>query len=104
MKEDDFTKLDDLYALSKEFSYPNYGNPKDYIPTLYFCEYLRQKGFDGIKYKSVVSSEGTNVIIFDTNSVDKAYKIIELRVFEVDNIDINYEQTNQSKTLFGIYV
>lgn len=92
MKEDDSIKSGDLYAISKEFSYPNYGNPEDYIPTQYLCEYLRQKGFDGIRYKSSVSPEGTNLIIFDTNSDDKPYKILESRIFEVENIDIKFEQ------------
>ena len=81
-----------MYAISKEFSYPNYGNPQDYIPTQYLCEYLRQKGFDGIRYKSAVSPEGTNLIIFYTDSADKAYKIVESRVFEVENVDINFKQ------------
>lgn len=92
LKEDEYTKSGDLYAISKEFSYPNYGNPQDYIPTQYLCEYLRQKGFDGIRYKSAVSPEGTNLIIFDTDSADKAYKIVESRVFEVENVDINFKQ------------
>lgn len=92
MKENEFTKSGDLYAISKEFSYPNYGIPEDYIPTQYLCEYLRQKGFDGIKYKSAVSPTGTNLIIFDTDSSDKAYEIVESRVYEVENIDIQFEQ------------
>lgn len=32
------------------------------------------------------------MIIFDTDSANKAYKIIESRVFEVENIDIKFEQ------------
>ena len=92
LKEDEYTKSGDLYAISKEFSYPNYGNPQDYIPTQYLCEYLRQKGFDGIRYKSAVSPEGTNLIIFDTDSADRAYKIVESRVFEGGNIEINFKQ------------
>ena len=92
LKEDEYTKSGDLYAISKEFSYPNYGNPQDYIPTQYLCEYLRQKGFDGIRYKSAVSLERINLIIFDTDIADKAYKIIESRVFKVENIDIDFKQ------------
>lgn len=92
MKENEFTKSGDLYVISKEFSYPNFGIPEDYIPTQYLCEYLRQKGFDGIKYKSAVSPTGTNLIIFDTDSSDKAYEIVESRVYEVENIDIQFEQ------------
>lgn len=92
LKEDEYTKSGDLYAISKEFSYPNYGNPEDYVPTQYLCGYLRVKGFDGIRYKSAVSPEGTNVIIFDTDSANRVYKIIESRVYEVENIDIKFEQ------------
>ncbi len=92
LKEDEYTKSGDLYVISKEFSYPNYGDPQDYIPTQYLCEYLRQKGFDGIRYKSAVSLERINLIIFDTDSADKAYKIIESRVFKVENIDIDFKQ------------
>lgn len=33
MKENETIKSGDLYAISREFSYPNYGNPEDYIPT-----------------------------------------------------------------------
>ena len=92
LKGTESTKSGDLYAISKEFSYPNYGNPEDYLPTQYLCEYLRQKGFDGIRYKSSVSPEGTNLIIFDTSSADKPYKILESRIFEVENLDIKFEQ------------
>lgn len=92
LKEDEYTKSGDLYVISKEFSQPNYGNVNDYIPTQYLCEYISQKGFDGIRYKSAVSPEGINVIIFDTNKDDKAYKIIESRVYGVKDMDIKFEQ------------
>ena len=92
IKEDEYIKSGDLYSLSKEFSYPNYGDVEDYIPTQYVCEYLREQGFDGIRYKSAVSSEGVNLIIFNTDKEDRAYKIIESRVYNVKNMDIEYEQ------------
>lgn len=92
LKEDEYAKSGDLYVISKEFSHPNYGNVNDYIPTQYLCEYLRQKGFDGIRYKSAVSPDGINVIIFNTNKVDKPYKIAESRVYSVKDMDIKFEQ------------
>lgn len=91
-KENEYVKSGDLYVISKEFSHPNYGNMNDYIPTQYLCEYIMQKGFDGIRYKSAVSPEGINVIIFDTNKNDKAYKIVESRVYSVKDMDIKFEQ------------
>lgn len=92
LKEDEYAKSGDLYAISKEFSQPNYGNANDYIPTQYLCEYLRQKGFGGIRYKSALSPDGINVIIFDTDKDDKAYKIVESRVYSVKDMDIKFDQ------------
>ena len=92
LKEDEYLKSGDLYVISKEFSQPNFGNADDYVPTQYLCEYLREKGFDGIKYKSAVSPDGINLIIFDTNSEDKPYKIVESRVYAVSNINVEFEQ------------
>lgn len=92
LKDDEYVKSGDLYAISKEFSRPNYGDTDDYVPTQYLCEYLREKGFDGIRYKSAVSPNGINLIIFDTNSENKAYKIVESSVYAVNNIDIEFGQ------------
>lgn len=92
LKENEYVKSGDLYAISKEFSHPNYGNVDDYFPTQYLCEYLREKGFDGIRYKSAVSPEGINVIVFGTDKDDRAYKIVESRVYSVKSMDIQYEQ------------
>lgn len=92
LKEDEYVKSGDLYVISKEFSRPNYGNTDDYVPTQYLCEYLREKGFEGIRYKSAVSPDGINLIIFDTNSEDRAYKIVESSVYAVNNIDIKFGQ------------
>lgn len=92
LKEDEYVKSGDLYVISKEFSHPNFGNMNDYIPTQYLCEYLRKKGFGGIRYKSAVSDKGINIIIFDTNEDDKAYKIVESRVYSVEEMDIKFKQ------------
>lgn len=92
LMENEYAKSGDLYSISKEFSRPNYGNVNDYFPTQYLCEYLRQKGFDGIRYKSAVSPEGINVILFDTDKADRAYKIVESRVYSVKDMDIQFEQ------------
>lgn len=92
LKEGEYAKAEDLYSISKEFSCPNYVNVNDYFPTQYLCEYLRQKGFDGIRYKSAVSPNGINVILFDTNKANRAYRIVESRVYSVKDMDIQFEQ------------
>ena len=92
LKENEYAKAEDLYAISKEFSRNNYGNTEDYIPTQYLCEYIRKKGFDGIRYKSAVSPDGINLIIFNTYGDNKPYKVIESRVYSVRDMDLKFEQ------------
>ncbi len=48
-------------------SKPNFGDPIEYAPTQFLCEYIKKLGYDGIKFKSAVSETGTNVLLFDVN-------------------------------------
>ena len=41
------------------------GAPYEYIPTQYLCEYIKKCGFDGVVYRSSVSSDnGVNLALF----------------------------------------
>lgn len=80
----------DINRISEEFSSPNFGDPFDYLPTQYLCEYIKQMGFDGIKYKSAVSKEGYNILFFDTIKESRVYDIIGSEVHIVNSIDIDY--------------
>lgn len=54
------------------------GAPYEYVPTQYLCEFIKTCGFDGVLYRSSVSSDsGVNVAIF------KPERATALRVQEV---------------------
>lgn len=43
-------------------------SPLDYLPTQYISEFIKSKGYDGIKYKSTVSQRNSfNIVIFDSS-------------------------------------
>lgn len=81
-----------MYNISQNFSKPNLGNNQDYLPTQYICEFIRKIGFEGIKFKSSVSNDGYNILLFDTRQDCKKYDIIESRVYSVKNINIEAEE------------
>lgn len=81
-----------LQTLSTEFSQPNFGDETDYYPTQYLCEYIRNLGFEGIRFSSSLNPNGKNIAIFDTASDNKAYSIVNSKVYEVKSIDVDFEQ------------
>ncbi|MBD5525964.1 MAG: RES family NAD+ phosphorylase [Lachnospiraceae bacterium] len=81
-----------LRTLSKEFSQPNFGDETEYFPTQYLCEFIRDLGFDGIRFGSSLNPKGKNIVIFNTVGDDKAYRIVNSKVYVVKAIDIDYEQ------------
>ena len=82
----------ELFNISQHFSKPNLGDNQEYLPTQYICEFIRKMGFEGIKFKSSVSNDGYNVLLFDTRQNYKKYDIVESRVYSVKNIDIETEE------------
>ena len=40
----------------------------EYIPTQYLCEFIKQKGYDGISYKSTLGT-GENIALFNTKKI-----------------------------------
>lgn len=86
-----------LQMLSRLFSEVNYGLEDEYIPTQYICDYIRNLGFDGIRFGSALNPDGKVVVLFDTNadktnSEDNNYEIINSRVFKINKYDIDYTQ------------
>ena len=73
-------------VLDKMCSDRNYGNPLDYIPTQFICEYIKLQGFDGIIFHSSLSQGGKNVVLFATDDLNKKYKIIGTDVYGINNI------------------
>lgn len=81
-----------LHRISEEFSKPNFGDSLEYVPTQFICEFIKQLGYDGIKFKSAVSNTGTNILLFDVNESSRVYDITGSKVYIVDSLDVNISQ------------
>ena len=46
---------------------------------------------DGIKYKSSVSKEGNNILLFDTSKETRAYGINGSKVITVKSMNVDYD-------------
>ncbi|GAA5224081.1 hypothetical protein GCM10025777_47120 [Membranihabitans marinus] len=59
------------------------GAPYEYIPTQYLCEYIKTRGFDGVIYRSsVTSDDGINLALFDP-SIAQAQCVEQVSVEKV---------------------
>jgi len=61
-------------------------NPFEYMPTQKLAVYIRNNGFEGIRYPSAMNFGGTNVVIFDISKVE----IGKSRLIEVKGIQVEY--------------
>jgi hypothetical protein len=59
---------------------------KEYIPTQVIAELFRSAGYDGIVYKSLLSTAGFNVVIFDLNDAN----VINCALFEAESIEFKF--------------
>lgn len=82
----------DLHRISEEFSKPNWGDPIEYAPTQFLCEYIKRLGYDGIRFKSAVSTTGTNVLFFDVDEKSRVYDITGSKVYVVNSLDVDVSQ------------
>lgn len=61
----------------------------EYIPLQYIIEYIKVKGFGGIRYKSVVSSyHKKNFLFFD----DSTFKIKDIKVYEINKVEYDFKE------------
>ena len=94
----DMSTIDNLLAkvniqiISKKFSEPNCEGNKKYYTTQYLCEYIKELGFDGIKFYSSLKNNGVNIVLFNTDSKTKKYKILNSSVYNIDSIEINFNK------------
>jgi hypothetical protein len=69
-------------------------NPKDedteYLPTQYLSEYFKVLSYDGIIYKSSLSKDGYNIVLFDPKTVDYVFS----KAFDIEAI--NYDLVDRS--------
>ncbi len=81
-----------LHMLHTFFSSPYTGELKDYLPSQYITEYIKNwsnNKYDGIRFKSSLNSKGKNLTIFN---YDGKCKPISSRIYSVDHI--NYYASN----------
>lgn len=94
--EEEQGKSLDLSIISSAFSAPNFGGEDNYYATQYLCEFIKELGFDGIRFYSSLNPDGRNVVLFNTN-VDpltkcKNYEIMESKVYAITKLDLEYQQ------------
>jgi len=58
-----------------------------YVPTQIIAEFFKSKGFDGIAYKSSLST-GVNIVLFNIGMAD----LINCHLFEAKSVEFKYEQ------------
>lgn len=60
----------------------------DYVPTQYICDYIKQLGYDGIKFKSTLVSGGINYAIFN----EKKFSCINVKVVQIGSIKYQWTE------------
>jgi hypothetical protein len=63
----------------------------DYVPTQIIAELFKNKGFDGIYYKSALG-EGHNIALFDLDVAE----IISYSLFEAKSVSFNFEKVSNT--------
>lgn len=63
-------------------------NVLDYLPTQYVSEYIKSKGYKGIKYRSTMDKDGVNIAIFDQG----LFKCVSTKVYDVNGIEYSYKE------------
>ena len=74
-------------AISKDLSRPlrSFDTELEYVPTQYICEFFKDRGADGIMFKSSVRTSGKNLVLFYP---EKA-KCVDVHPYEVNKIAID---------------
>jgi hypothetical protein len=79
-------------TISELFSRPSSRNNDNYQVPQYLSEHIRKLGFDGIKYKSSLKKDGSNIVLFDISKNEnvnpKNYKILSSSLHKIENIKI----------------
>ena len=81
--------LEHLKKIGYEISRPlrKHDSRLDYLPTQYISDFIKSIGFDGIQYKSTMSTDGINIAVFD----EKKLFCVETYDFDIDSINYGYK-------------
>lgn len=74
-------------AISNDLSKPlrSFDTELEYVPTQYICEYFKDSGADGIKFKSSVRANGKNLVLFHPEKAE----CVEVHPYEVNQLSID---------------
>lgn len=77
-------------TISELFSKPALGNADNYYSTQYLSEFIKNMGFDGIRYKSSLKKGGLNIVLFNTQNSEKGspknYEIMSSSLHKIENV------------------
>jgi RES domain-containing protein len=62
----------------------------DYVPTQILAEFFRSNGFDGMLFKSSVSKDGANLVLFNPDDAVVKHR----QVVEIKSVDLECEYTS----------
>ncbi|MGA7323843.1 MAG: RES family NAD+ phosphorylase [Rhodomicrobium sp.] len=84
-------------ALDRAFATPVTSNDEggEYIPTQIIAELFKCNGFDGIRYKSLLSEDGYNVALF---KVDDASAVNPITLYTADSIGFDFQPYGRGST------
>lgn len=58
----------------------------EYLPTQYFIDYIKKRGFNGIRFPSTMDSNGYNLVLFDSDLVEGDEEVEFISIKEIDYI------------------
>jgi RES domain-containing protein len=78
-----------LNAFAEEMSRPleRDDDTTHYIPCQRLAEFIKDAGYDGIRYPSAISPGGTNVVLFDQNIAE----VTDARLAHITELALNYD-------------
>ena len=81
--------IEAIKQIAKEISKPmrRFDKDIDYVPTQYIADYIKNLGYDGIKYKSTINEGGINYAIFDPGN----FKCVSKKHINIKNIHFKAE-------------
>lgn len=89
-------------VMSRSFSKPVTDDIGNYYATQYISEFIKKKGFDGIKYKSSLREGGYNIVLFDISKDETGkhenYEILNSSLHRVSNVRVTSKKVFPRKT------
>lgn len=89
INKNEVVELPRLYnTIGEMFSRPYNGDATKYLPTQYIAEEIKNMGFDGLRFRSSLHSEGINVVLFNPEDCNA----VSSELVEVKGIDLNLDE------------